>query len=156
MAYAKNTEVPVDRSRIDIERCLEKYGARGFYYGSEAGRIMIGFRMLNESGTILAVRMMLDMPNPDDGEFCLTDTGRNRTAEAARKSYEQACRSRWRALLLIVKAKMEAVSIGISTIEREFMPDILLPSGRTIGEEVADQRKALEGGGRLKLLPGAG
>jgi hypothetical protein len=55
------------------------------------------------------------------------------------KVYEQACRQRWRALLLIVKAKLEAVTAGISTVEREFLPDVVLPNGATVGEWVGPQ-----------------
>lgn len=154
--YASSTSVPVDRSRAEIEKCLERYGARGFYYGNEGERAMIGFRVLDTDGANLAVRMVLGLPSPDQDEFTLTPTRKWRTDAAARQAWEQACRSRWRALLLIVKAKLEAVSLGITTIEREFMPDILLPSGKTIGDIVAEQRPALEGGGKLLLLPGGG
>jgi len=151
--YASQTAVSIDRSRVDIERCLERYGARGFYYGSEADRAMIGFRVLGEHGRMVAVRMHLGLPDPDADEFTKTPTGKDRTGQAARQAWEQSCRSRWRALLLIVKAKLEAVSVGITTIEREFMPDVLLGDGRTIGEVVEEQRAALEGGERLLLLP---
>lgn len=152
--YAENTTVPVDRSRMEIEKCLERHGARGFYYGSEGGRAMVGFKMLNERGNLLAVRMQLDLPDQGGEEFALTPTGKKRDRNAAMVAWEQACRSRWRALLLIVKAKLEAVDIGITTIEREFMPDLLMPNGMTLGQMVAEQRPALEAGGALKLLPG--
>lgn len=154
MPYASQTTVPIDRTRFDIERVLGKYGARGFFYGAEGNQAVIGFKILNEEGVMLAVKMTLIMPEPDDEEFTTTPAGRQRSPEPARQAYEQACRSRWRALLLIVKAKLEAVSIGITTIEREFMPDILMPNGMTLGQMVAEQRPALEKGGKLKLLPG--
>lgn len=152
--YAESTSVPVDRSRIEIERMLEKHGARGFFYGTEGGRAMVGFRILNEQGNILAVKLELPLPDRDADEFVLTPTGKKRDAGAARAGWEQACRSRWRALCLVLKAKLEAVAIGISTVEREFLADILLSDGTTIGQFVAENRKALEAGGRRPLLPG--
>lgn len=42
---------------------------------------------------------------------------------------------------------------AISTIEREFLADVILPDGRTILEHIADQRPALEAGGSIRLLP---
>ncbi len=61
---------------------------------------------------------------------------RQRSPEAARQAWEQACRQRWRALVLVVKAKLEAVETGITTFEQEFMAHIVLPDGKTVGERV--------------------
>ena len=41
--------------------------------------------------------------------------------EKQRQLWEQGCRSRWRAILLILLAKFEAIEAGISTFEREFL-----------------------------------
>lgn len=59
-----------------------------------------------------------------------------RTAAAATKEYEQAGRQRWRALALVIKAKLEAVGTGIVTFEEEFLAHIVLPSGRTVTQDV--------------------
>lgn len=56
------------------------------------------------------------------------------------RQWEQACRSRWRALLLSVKAKLESVEIGISEFEEEFLAHIVDPAtGRTVGEDIVPQ-----------------
>ena len=47
---------------------------------------------------------------------------------------EEACRQRCRALLLIIRAKLEAVESGITTLEIEFLANILLPDGGTVGQ----------------------
>lgn len=154
--YAVSTEVSVERSRAEIERVLDRYGARGFAYAKEGSRAMIGFRVLDTDGRVLGVRMYLPLPDPADDQFALTPTGKARSREAALAGWEQACRSRWRALLLVVKAKLEAVDAGISTIEREFLPDLIMPDGRTVLEHIADQRPALEAGGAIRLLPSGG
>ena len=45
MAYAEGTEVPVERSRAEVERLLTRYGASEFMSGwSVNGRAMIAFR----------------------------------------------------------------------------------------------------------------
>lgn len=152
MAYAESTTVPSDRSRNQIEAVLHRYGARGFGYMTEGNIAQIVFKMLGPDGSPMAVRMTLPLPCRDSDEFCKTPTGKDRSPDAALKSWEQACRSAWRSLYLVVKAKLEAVDAGISTIEREFMPDLLLPNGTTVGEQVLEQREALARGGRLKLL----
>lgn len=153
--YASNTEVPVDRTRNQIETLLSKHGAKAFGYATQANRAVIRFNMLQEDGTrVLGVQMKLDLPDPESDEFCNTPTGKTRDRETALKSWEQACRANWRALHLVIKAKLEAVEVGISTIEREFMPDVLLQNGLTIGDVVESQREAIAGGGQLRLLPG--
>ena len=44
-----------------------------------------------------------------------------------------------RALLLVIKAKLEAVTAGISTIETEFLANIVLPDNTTAGEWMLPQ-----------------
>jgi excisionase family DNA binding protein len=49
-----------------------------------------------------------------------TKSGRGRRAPSvALRHWEQACKARWRALLLVIRAKLEAVACGISTVEDE-------------------------------------
>lgn len=98
----------------------------------------------------------LPMPDPQAEEFTLTPTGRERSASAAEEAYEQAVRQRWRALALVIKAKLEAVEAQISTVEQEFLPFIQLPTGGTVGEWVTPQLSAVYGRGELPaLLPGS-
>ncbi|MEL6908489.1 MAG: hypothetical protein AAFP22_23970, partial [Planctomycetota bacterium] len=70
-------------------------------------------------------------------EFAETATGRVRSDAARMKAWEQAQRQRWRALLLVVQAKLEAVECGISTFEQEFLAHIVLPNGSTVDEVLA-------------------
>lgn len=108
--YAEGTEVPSDRSRSEIERTLRRYGATAFAYAWEGDSAQIAFRLSS-----LHIRFRLPLPDPDSREFTLTPTGRQRTASAAEDAWEQAVRQRWRALALVIKAKLEAVESGIST-----------------------------------------
>lgn len=59
--------------------------------------------------------------------------------DSLEKAYEQACRQRWRALNLAVKAKLEAVSSGIASFEEEFLAHIVLPNGKTVGNLLVPQ-----------------
>ena len=57
---------------------------------------------------------------------------------------------------MVIKAKLVAVEAGISTIEREFLADVVLPDGHTVGQWVAPQLdKIYERGEMPALLPGA-
>jgi hypothetical protein len=145
--YAANTEVPADRSRAEIERTLERYGATGFMYGWEATHAMVMFRM---NGKML--RFLL--PLPDRKEFRLSPSGRKRTDKSALEAYDQAVRQKWRALSLVIKAKLEAVQSGITSFEQEFLGNILLPSGQSVGEWMGPQvEQAYLTGQMPALLP---
>ena len=62
-----------------------------------------------------------------------------RSDDQINKHWEQAQRSRWRALLLVIKAKLEAIDAGIATFEDEFLAYTMLPGGETVGEWIAPQ-----------------
>lgn len=147
--YAAQTEVPADRSRSEIERLLVRYGATAFQYGWEGDKAAVGFRIDSRY-----VRILMPMPQPGDVE--LTAAGKMRSEAATLRAHEQAVRQRWRALALIIKAKLEAVASGISTVEREFMSDIVLPNNETVGQWLAPQIEAAYQGGKMPLLlPGS-
>ena len=131
MKYAEATTVSVERSKAEIERTLERYGADQFLSGWDAGKstAMIGFTMLGRQ-----VRFFIELPDKADDEFQLTETGRARAETSALKAWEQACRQRWRALALVIKAKLEAVESGITVFEDEFLAHIVLPNGSTVGD----------------------
>lgn len=153
MSYASNTTVSSEKSRAEIERTLMKYGATEFAYGWREDTAVIAFTMADRK-----IRFLLPMPSRTSDEFCKTPTGIQRTIDAATKSWEQACRSKWRSLLLVIKAKLEAVESDISVFEDEFMANIVLPGGGTVSEFMLPQiRESYEHGtppSALPFLPG--
>ena len=62
---------------------------------------------------------------------------------------------RWRALALVIKAKLEAVECGIAEFEAEFLAYTLLPDGSTVYEQAAPmvERAYLDGRMPPLLLP---
>ena len=135
MAYAEKTSVSVSKTKADIEELIQKAGAGQFVSGFKDNMAIIGFSLDNRQ-----IRFILPLPDKQDKTFWFTPERRNkRTEDQAYAAWEQACRAKWRALYLIIKAKLEAVESGISTIEREFFYDIVLPDGKTIGEFMAPQ-----------------
>lgn len=152
--YAQNTSVSVEASEAEIKRTLIRYGADQFLSGwdSSENLAVIGFRIQNRQ-----VKMMLPLPDRTSKEFTETPSGRYARDEAAAfKAWEQACRQRWRALALIVKAKLEAVEAGISTIEREFLADVVLTDGRTFYQWAEPQIKQMYLNGKMPPLLTAG
>jgi hypothetical protein len=80
------------------------------------------------------------MPMPTYSEFSTTDAGHSRRSRDAQdRAYDQAIRQRYRALALVVKAKLEAIEAGITAFEDEFGSFISLPSGETVGEWLRPQ-----------------
>ncbi len=145
--YATGTEVPSERSRMEIERTLQRYGAEGFAYGWQEGRAVIGFRMKDRN-----VRFIL--PMPVKGGFARTRTGVRRSESSADAAFQAEQRRRWRALALSVKAKLEMVSSGIVDFEDEFLSYIVLPDGKTVADHVRPGiEQAYAGGGPKALLP---
>ena len=132
MVYAKDTSVPAEKSRAEIEKILLRYGADDFGYRIRRGVAAIQFEAHDRT-----IRFTLALPDPDDAAFTRTPTRQVRSATSAKAAYEQAARQKWRALALVVKAKLEAVESGIVTFEQEFLPHIILPGGHTVFEATA-------------------
>lgn len=129
--YAANTEVSSGRSRDEIERTLIRYGATDFAYGWTQSHAVIGFVINGRQ-----IRFLLPLPDRNARQFTRTPTGRPRSASQQQTEYEQAVRSKWRSLALVIKAKLEAVASQIVSFEQEFAMHMVLPDGQTVAEHV--------------------
>lgn len=138
MIYAKDTSVSCEKSKNEIERTLVKYGATRFGYNTEESGAMVAFVYNNK-----AIRFLVPMQHRDDPQF----TRRRRSEDAVFRAWEAAQRQKWRALNLVIKAKLEAVRSGICTFEEEFLAHIVLPNGKTVGESLIQ----FEGNGQIKI-----
>jgi hypothetical protein len=126
--YAKNTKVPVNRSRDEIEGVLNKIGADAIAFMREATMAQIAFRINGRHYVIRIDRL--------EG-----------------KNAEQREREQWRQMLLLLKAKMVAIATGITTPEEEFLAHAMLPTGQTLGAHLIDHPQVLQTTGPL-MLPG--
>lgn len=150
--YAASTEVAPERSRQEIERILKRYGATAFSYGWQGNHALLMFEAQGRR-----VRFDLVMPAPDDPAFRFTSQGRTRSANSQADAYEQAIRQRWRALALVIKAKLEAVELGLVELEDEFLANIVIPNGDTVGRWIRPQLAEVYRTGHMPpLLPGLG
>ena len=146
--YAATTTVPPEKSRGEIERALVNYGAKKFMYGWGEEEAVLAF-VLHEK----QIRFML--PLPHRGDYRINPkTMRTRTPEQLEAAYEQDVRQCWRALLLVIKAKLEAVAAEIVSFEQEFMAHIVMPDGSLVGDLVLPKiNEAYISGGPVDLLP---
>jgi len=114
--YAQDTKVPAGITKDEIEKLLRKGGASNIYSGFDEDRklITLGFRI-------------------DGRHYKLTSS----TDRPTRRCDEQQIeREAWRVLLLLLKAKLEVIAAGGTTFESEFLANLLLPDGSTVGEDV--------------------
>ena len=147
--YAASTDVSTSRSRDEIENTLCRYGATGFGYAWEGDAATVQFLLQRRH-----IRFVLPLPDRNAKEFTRSATGRPRIGAAAEKAWEQACRQAWRALALVIKAKLEAVEAKITTFDDEFMSAIVLPDGRTTGQWMRPQIEAIMDSRAMpRLLP---
>lgn len=137
--YAASTEVSVEKSKAEIERILTRYGASSFGYATEGARALVQFKAKDRY-----VRFILPLPQLSDKAIKFVKLNQSqwsgiRTESQQKVALEQATRSRWRALALIIKSKLEAVESEITTFEDEFLAHTVLPNGETVSSFIQPQ-----------------
>jgi len=132
--YAEDTTVSIKQSRADVESLVERYGARKFAFGydGDKGIATVLFELHDR-------RVQFRLRMPEKHKFDYTPTGKSRATSARDRAWEQECRRLWRSLVLVLKAKLEAVASGVETFEEAFLAQIVLPDGRTYGDVAIPQ-----------------
>jgi hypothetical protein len=131
--YAETTKVPVAQSQAEISSILEKNGIEKIGMMKEKGMANLWFE---HKGRFY----QLNVPIP---EKC--------------KDPEQEMRRAWRVLILLVKAKFEAIAAGISNVEEQFYADTIMPDGQKLINHIDHQiTTALQSRQALKLGFGEG
>ncbi len=154
-SYAKRTAVPAERTREEIAKTLDRFGATAFAYMSRGSRETIAFEYHD-----LGVRLEVPVPNPSDDAIRLDHWGSPRTEADIDKRWQAERRRRWRCLLNVVKAKLTAIEDGIGTFEQAFLAHIDV-GGYTLAERIVPQLAQAVRTGELKLpamltAPGGG
>jgi hypothetical protein len=121
--YAEGTKVSVDSSRGEITGILAKHGVKRMgWMGDEiADELMFelgggSYRFRIVKPTITEIRRLY--PNAYDEQAKL----------------DGEWRRRWRANVLLLKAKLEFIASGDTTLDRELLPYRVLKGGQTIEE----------------------
>jgi hypothetical protein len=131
MAYAEQTKVPFEQSVMDIMKMIRRAGAeqvgqmedtRFFAVQFTLGERMIRFRV--------PFPTVEEMPDRD---------GYGRTLPPSKRAEKlgQAKRQKGRALMLVIKAKLESVESGVETIEQAFLANVVMADGLTVYERIA-------------------
>lgn len=129
--FAERTPVPVSESIAEIERTTKRYGGEQFVFGISEEQAVIGF---TKDGR----QVRFHVPFGDKTEA----------------TYAQRQRQRMRALLLVIKARLEAVESGVEQFENSFLANIVMPDGALVGQMVRQQiEQAYSTGEMPKLLP---
>jgi hypothetical protein len=155
MSYAVTTSVSVERTRAQIEKELRNYGADQFFSGWNANKAFISFRAKDRF-----VRFSLPLPKRNEKQFThrrghskYYESWDKRSDAEALKVWEQACRTRWRALLLTLKAKLESIEAGIETFEQAFLAHIVLPDQTLVGDHIISALTQSYETGEMPALP---
>lgn len=134
--FAANTSVPIEKTKGEIESVLTKYGAREYASGWDQEKAQIYFSLNGKR-----IKFTLRIPHIDDQEIALNRYGNKNSDKKIHSKYNQVKRQKWRALLLNIKAKLEAVDSGITSFEEEFLPHFVVPDshGKTVGQILIPQ-----------------
>jgi hypothetical protein len=148
--FARNTRVSVDRSQAELQNILRRYGATQIAFGWGTAQdgsegVLIGFAINKR-----LIRMKIRFPSKND--VAISPAGRRRKSEALEREYIKSILQMWRALVLVVKAKLEAITIGLTTIDDEFLGFMVLPSGQTMGEWAHRELEEIYKTGKIPAL----
>jgi hypothetical protein len=149
MAYAHDTSVSVEKSRAEIERLLSRHKCRKFLAGvdHDAHRATVQFEAYAR-----IVKFEVKLPDPADPKWKrIKGRYMERNAAGVAAIVAQEERSRWRALLLVIKAKLEAVESQIATFEDEFLAHTVLPNQQTVAQYIGPMVAEVYATGRMPI-----
>jgi hypothetical protein len=131
--YAEGTAVSVESSRGEITGVLTKHGCMRMAWATEPEGDTLQFELGGQQYRFKIVR-----PTVDAVKAMYREDGRDwsRVYDAQSK-VDAEWRRRWRAHVLLLKAKLEFVEGGDTTLEQEFMPALVTKNGATLGELMA-------------------
>jgi hypothetical protein len=140
MSYAKGTVVSVEKTVAELVGLVRRFGGSQIAQLDDSDRFVIGFSMAERQ-----VRFIVGFDPPTHQRFSERRTGkygrRAATNEERIASSEQHRRERMRALLLVVKAKLESVESRVETFEEAFLANFVMPDARTLYEHVREPIK---------------
>lgn len=154
--YAQDTQVPVARTRGQIDSLLRAWGVDGIQWTDnfKADKIQLQFVWNHEDNDYLA-RITIGLPTSDDLEDEAID---GRTGRVSEKKLEKLMSERGkrehRLLKMFLQGALEAIEAGVITAEQLFLPYLVGSDGRTVGEVVEDRLPVLLSGSAENLLSG--
>jgi len=132
MAYAENTSVAVEKSIGEIVALIKRAGAQRVAQLEEPAGFTVQFFLRDRM-----IRFRVKLPQYEDIAKRRGD-GRSRTHAEIISKRDQAQRQRARALLLVIKAKLESIESSVETFEEAFLANVVMSDGKTLYERVAE------------------
>lgn len=145
--FALGTDVPVGRTVDALTTLVRSAGAKDTLIAHGDERSIFGFRMRDRS-----IRFVIPTPRVED--FKRTDRGVLRSDDAAARARAAEERRLWRALYLVVKAKLEAAESGVVSFEEEFFAHTVATNGRTFADLARSRELLFEADARPAALAG--
>lgn len=137
MAYAEGTAVPVEKTVAEIVGMIRRNEGAQIAQLDEDQRYVIAFTMAARQ-----VRFTVGFDSIEHERFRWRKSGANgrifRTGPQIREAWEGHRRQRMRALMLVIKAKLESVTSGVETFEQAFLANVVTSNGRTVHERISD------------------
>jgi hypothetical protein len=132
--YAQGTTVTVASSRGEITGILAKHGVErmGWQTGPDGDELL--FQLSGQS-----FRFQILKPTAKSLWEQWKADGKSETSLKYLPSADQVeaeWRRRWRANVLLLKAKLEFIASGDTTLERELLPYMITASGQTVADLV--------------------
>ena len=131
--YAEGTQVSVESSRGEITGILAKHGVQTMGWMARPDGDELMFELHGAT-----YRFAINKPTTDEMRDRAKREGAYLPQVDLASRVDKEWRRRWRAHVLLLKAKMEFAAGGDTTIDREFMPFRVLKDGRTIEQALID------------------
>lgn len=123
--FAEDTKVPVGQTQGEVKDRLRKAGADQIAVFESEKKTAIAFR-LGWAMYRVTIPILKDA-----------------------KDRSQEERRAWRLMGLLIKSKLEAIREGATTVEREFLADMLLYNGQTVSESIGPELQIAHDEGQM-------
>lgn len=143
MAYAENTNIELETSIAEIVAMVKRAGGERVGQFHDGDRYYIWFT-LDARQIRFTVPLVTEYKGP-------ARHSNGREVDKG-KWLEQRNRQKGRALMLVIKAKLESVESGVETFEQAFLANIMMTDKRTVYEHVKEPLELVYAGGEVKPL----
>jgi hypothetical protein len=130
--YAEGTKVTVESSRGEITGILAKHGVQKMGWMASPDGDELLFELGGGSFRFRMVKPTAESMRERDGKTYANPQNIDWDAKAT-----QEWRRVWRANVLLLKAKLEFIESGDTTLDRELMAYRVLKDGRTLEDAIA-------------------
>lgn len=155
--YAENTQVPISRSRAEIDGILRGWGADAIQWSDDFkhDKVMLRFLWTWQERQYVA-RFTIALPTAKDLSVNAVDGRTGRTSERKLEALmADRGKQEHRILALWLKAAFNAVDSGIVTAEALFLAFFEGRDGQTVAEVALPRLPDLLAGSAMRLLPEA-